>query len=143
MSHYLHIFCLYACVLSHFSCVWLFTTLWNVACQLLCPRDSSGKKTGVGCHALLQGIFLIQGWNPNTYIFAKYLGFPGDISGKESTCQCNTHTHTHTHIYIYIYTQNTIPDIPAIYFSLPSAISQVVSKSTSQIQFATWIYLQK
>ena len=26
--------------------------------------DSSGKKTGVGCHALLQGIFLIQEWNP-------------------------------------------------------------------------------
>ncbi|XDA84975.1 hypothetical protein R6Z07F_014764 [Ovis aries] len=29
----------------------------------LCPRDSPGKNTGVGCHALLQGIFLIQGPN--------------------------------------------------------------------------------
>ena len=27
-------------------------------------RDSPGKNTGVGCHALLQGIFLTQGWNP-------------------------------------------------------------------------------
>ena len=26
--------------------------------------DSPGKKTGVGCHALLQGIFLTQGLNP-------------------------------------------------------------------------------
>ena len=26
--------------------------------------DSPGKSTGVGCHALLQGIFPIQGWNP-------------------------------------------------------------------------------
>ena len=26
--------------------------------------DSPGKKTGVGCHALLQGIFPIQGLNP-------------------------------------------------------------------------------
>ena len=26
--------------------------------------DSPGKKTGVGCHALLQGIFLNQGSNP-------------------------------------------------------------------------------
>ena len=26
--------------------------------------DSPGKNTGVGCHALLQGIFLTQGWNP-------------------------------------------------------------------------------
>ena len=26
--------------------------------------DSTGKNTGVGCHALLQGIFLTQGLNP-------------------------------------------------------------------------------
>ena len=32
--------------------------------RLLCPWDSSGKNTGVGCHALLQGIFLTQGSNP-------------------------------------------------------------------------------
>ena len=27
------------------------------------PRDSPGKNTGMGCHALLQGIFLTQGSN--------------------------------------------------------------------------------
>ena len=32
--------------------------------RLLHPRDSLGKSTGVGCHFLLQGIFLTQGWNP-------------------------------------------------------------------------------
>ena len=46
-----------------------FATPWTVACQsslsLLCPWDSPGKNTGVGCHALLQGIFLIQGLNPS------------------------------------------------------------------------------
>ena len=31
---------------------------------LLCPWDFPGKNTGVGCHALLQGIYLIQGSNP-------------------------------------------------------------------------------
>ena len=31
--------------------------------RLLCPWDSSGKNTGVGCHALRQGIFLTQGSN--------------------------------------------------------------------------------
>ena len=31
---------------------------------LLCPRVSPGMNTGVGCHALLQGIFLTQGSNP-------------------------------------------------------------------------------
>ena len=29
--------------------------------RFLCPWDSPGKNTGVGCHYLLQGIFLIQG----------------------------------------------------------------------------------
>ena len=28
--------------------------------------DSPGKNTGVGCHALLQGIFPTQGWNPGS-----------------------------------------------------------------------------
>ena len=31
--------------------------------RLLCPCDSPGKNTGVGCHALLQGIFPIGGSN--------------------------------------------------------------------------------
>ena len=29
----------------------------------LCPWDSPGKNTEVGCHSLLQGIFLTQGSN--------------------------------------------------------------------------------
>ena len=32
--------------------------------RLLCPGDSLGKNTGVGCRALLQGIFPTQGSNP-------------------------------------------------------------------------------
>ena len=32
--------------------------------RLLCPWDSPGKNTAVGCHFLLQGIFLTQGSNP-------------------------------------------------------------------------------
>ena len=31
--------------------------------RLPCPWDSPGKNTRVGCHALLQGIFLTQGSN--------------------------------------------------------------------------------
>ena len=33
--------------------------------RLLCPWDAPGKNTGVRCHSLLQGIFLIQVWNPS------------------------------------------------------------------------------
>ena len=36
--------------------------LWST--RLLCPWDSPGKNTGVGCHALLQGIYPTQGSNP-------------------------------------------------------------------------------
>ena len=32
--------------------------------MLPCSCDSPDKKTGVGCHALLEGIFLTQGSNP-------------------------------------------------------------------------------
>ena len=32
--------------------------------RLLCPWDSPGKNTGVGCHDFLQGIFPTQGLNP-------------------------------------------------------------------------------
>ena len=33
--------------------------------RLLCSWDSPGKNTGVGCHFLLQGVFLTQGSNPD------------------------------------------------------------------------------
>ena len=33
--------------------------------RVFCPWDSSGKNTGVGCHAFLQGIFPTQGSNPH------------------------------------------------------------------------------
>ena len=41
-------------------------SLWSYRLQptrLLCSWDSPGKSTGVGCHALLQGIFPTQGLN--------------------------------------------------------------------------------
>ena len=36
--------------------------LWPA--RLHCPWDFPGKNTGLGCHFLLQGIFLTQGSNP-------------------------------------------------------------------------------
>ena len=50
------------CKLSHVSCVWLFVTLWTV-CSL-----PGSPVHGVGCHALLQGIFPTQGWNRIFYV---------------------------------------------------------------------------
>ena len=48
---------------SRLSCVRLFETLWTIADQAPLSRDSPHKNTGVGCHALLQGVFLTQGSN--------------------------------------------------------------------------------
>ena len=51
------------CMLSHYV---MSDSLWLHGLQpvrLLCPWDFPGKNTGVCCHVLLQGIFLIQGSN--------------------------------------------------------------------------------
>ena len=45
-------------LLSH---VQLFATPWTVSCQAPLSMGFPGKNTGVGCHFLLQGIFLTQG----------------------------------------------------------------------------------
>jgi len=37
--------------------------------------DSPGKNTGVGCHALLQGIFPTQGSNPGLLHYRQILNF--------------------------------------------------------------------
>ena len=50
-------------MLSHFTCLQLFGTPWTVAHQVPLSMESSGKNTGVGFHALLQGIFPTQGLN--------------------------------------------------------------------------------
>ena len=51
------------CVLSRFSCVQLFVAPWTIAQQASLSMDSPDKNTGVGCYALLQGIFLTQELN--------------------------------------------------------------------------------
>ena len=49
------------CAKLHQSCPTLCDPM---DCRLLCPWDSPGKSTGVGCHFLFQGIFSTQGLNP-------------------------------------------------------------------------------
>ena len=41
----------------HFSCIQLFATLRTIAHQALLSIEFPSRTTGVGCHALLQGIF--------------------------------------------------------------------------------------
>ena len=52
------------CVLAKFlSRVRLFVTLWTVAHQAPRSMGFSRQEYGVGCHSLLEGIFLTQGSN--------------------------------------------------------------------------------
>ena len=51
-------------VLSHFSRVQLCDPRDSSPPGSSVPMDSPGKNTGMGCHFLLQGIFLTQEWNP-------------------------------------------------------------------------------
>ena len=50
--------------------------------RLLCPWDSPGTSTGVVCHGLLQGIFLIQGSNPRLLLL---LALPGGFFTTSAT----------------------------------------------------------
>ena len=59
------------CIYVYVYCCWLaakpsLTLLWSHGphpTMLLCPWDFPGKNIGVGCHLLLQRIFLTQGSN--------------------------------------------------------------------------------
>ena len=79
----------YLVVFQVLSCIWLFVTPWTVAHQAPLFMWFLGKNTGVGCHSLLQGIFLTQGsnlgilncrlilyqWTTRIYIFNSYLKY--------------------------------------------------------------------
>ena len=53
-----------SCVHAHaplLSLIQLFVTLWTIAHQTPLSMGFSGKNIGVGCHILLQVVFLTQG----------------------------------------------------------------------------------
>ena len=60
---------------------------------LLCPGDSPGKSTGVGCQVLLQGIFLTQGSNPRLLPWQAGRGDKREV-GREEKKQSLTKTWT-------------------------------------------------
>ena len=56
--------------------------------RLLCLWNSPGKNTTVDCHALLQGIFSSQGWNPGLLIAGKLL--TRVWATRETPSSCNS-----------------------------------------------------
>ena len=89
---YIYIKCVCVCmlvyVLSCFSSVWLFATLWSVAWKAPLSMGFFRQEYWVGCHALLQGIFPTQGWNPCLLCLLHWQASsvpPRWYRGKEST----------------------------------------------------------
>ena len=92
------------------SCVRFFVTLRTVSlARLLCSWDFLGKNIGVGCHALLQEIFLTQGsklrllcllhWQADSSSLS-HLRSPLKFTSKQLTIIKEINTHTHTLIFI-------------------------------------------
>ena len=60
---------LHACVLSHYSHIQLFATLWTVVCKAPLSMVFSRQEYWSGLPCLLQDIFPSQGWNPHLLSF--------------------------------------------------------------------------
>ena len=104
----------YMMIIQLLSCVRLLRLHGLQPSRLLCPWDFPGKNTGVGCHLLFQGIFLIQDSNlsPALQADSLLLSNPGKALSYNQDIHVSLHLtdyiisfpHVYTQIYIYIYT---------------------------------------
>ena len=74
VEYHAHTITNHACSVS--SRVWLFAPHGLQSTRLVCPWDSPGKSTGVGCCFLLQGIFPTQASNTHT---SDWFCFAGEL----------------------------------------------------------------
>ena len=87
--------------LSH---VQLFVTPCTVAHQAPLSMESPGKDTGVGCHFLLEGIFLTQGSNPGLPHCRQtsLTEPPVDLKCCVSFCCTKLFSYTYTYIHSFL-----------------------------------------
>ena len=103
-------------------------TQWTVARQLCCPLDSPGKKTGVGCHFLLQGIFPTQGSNPDLPHCRQILyqlSHQGSPYIYIHTCIC-----AHTHICVHVCAKLSLTVCNLMYWRPPGSSIHKISQAT-------------
>ena len=95
-------------VFSHFNHVRLCNPMDYSSPDFSVHGNSPGKNTGVGCHALLQGIFPTQGSNlyPHVSCGSCIAGrfFTTEPPGKPIRMYVHTHTHIYTHFYLLTHT---------------------------------------
>ena len=67
--------------------------------KLLCPWNSPGKNTKVGCHVLLQGIFPNQGSNPGLLYCLSHRGSPSILEWVAiPSCRGSSHPRDQTQV---------------------------------------------
>ena len=113
-------------MLSCLVCVQLFATPWTVARQgwdFLCLWDFPGKNTGVGCHALLQGIFPTQGLNPSLPHCRQILNCLSHRGKPKVIVSLHVDTNSVFFEYVYVY--------PQIIIEEPWAREIIVSQESS------------
>ena len=87
----------YVCARANsLQCVWPLSTLWTVALQ----APLSMVFSGVGCHALLQGIYPTQGWNP---CFLMSPALVGRFFTTSASWEAQNHISWMTYIIRYIF----------------------------------------
>ena len=79
------------CIVSWFSHVWLFETLWTVAHLAPLPMAFSRQDTRVGCYFLLLGIFPTQGLNSCLLCFLHWQASTLLITPPLSSIKAFTH----------------------------------------------------
>ena len=64
--------CACACMLSHFSCVWLSAILWIITCQVPLSMGLSRQGYWSGLQALLQGLHTLLPCQPRDWTCISY-----------------------------------------------------------------------
>ena len=80
--------------------------------RFLCPCDLPGKNTGMGFHALLQGIFLTQGLNPGLPYCRQilyHLSYQGSLIMNANITNDQS---------LLLMTMTTIYPVPSVFYSL-------------------------
>ena len=119
--------CAVLCCIESLSLVWLFVTTWTVAHQA-----PPGKNTGVGCHALLQGIFLTQGSNPSL-LHCRWILYQLSYPGSLTICLKLYIVLTIYVFYVMLRWDEDIGRIPATFTNSPLGKHIIYSISDSVI----------
>ena len=118
--------------------------------RLLCPWDSVGKNTGMGCHDLLQGIFPTQGLNPCllSLLHWQASSLPTEPTGNPVYVYIHmyiymcVYTHTHTLEYYSAFKKKEILPFSTIWINQKGIMLSEISQ-TNTVRCQLYVNLRK